>query len=579
MEDSVIFRLAGEGGEGVISCSDILTQSASQAGLEIFTFRTYPAEIKGGPCMYQLRVGREILFSKGDAVDVLVCFNQEAYDLHADSIRKQGGVLVYDSSSCKPKEGVPEIQYAIPVSDMARKELNSYLTKNIIFLGILAKLFNFPLEKLVSMISKRFVKKGEAIVNLNVRALEHGYKYVEQHVEKKDPYAVGRKDTNNRMVISGNQALALGALVAGCRFYAGYPITPATDIMEWLSKEMPRFGGALIQAEDEIAALSMVLGAGYGGVKAMTATSGPGFSLMTELLGLASMAEIPCVIVDVQRAGPSTGMPTKTEQSDLYQALYGGHGEAPRIVMALTSVQDSFYGIIRAFNYAVRCQCPVIVLSDQSLAQRTSTIPRPDLTSVLIEERRKPSEEELQAYKRYKLTTTGVSPMAIPGERGSIYTATGLEHGEEGSPNWDQKNHLTMQEKRYQKLDLVLKGAELIRHYGSDKPDVGIISWGSTEGVVREAVTTATSMGFKVGALHPRVLNPLPVHEMEAFIRSCKKIIVPELNYLGQFARLIRERFQVDVIPFNKISGLPFSPIEIVSEIERVTRQYIKTSK
>lgn len=565
----VIFRIGGEGGEGVISCGEILTLACARMGNEIYTFRSYPAEIKGGYAMYQLRTAPETLLSQGSAVDVLVCFNQEAYDRCHPDVNKESSVLVYDSSSCQPKEGVPTFAYAFPASEIARLEMRNYLTKNVLFLGVLSRLFGIDFAVLEGIIKQKLGKKGEAILNLNFQALKKGYQYAEQNLPKKDLFFVEVAKTENRIVLSGNQALAMGAIAAGCRFYAGYPITPATDIMEFLAKELPKFGGAVIQAEDEIAALSMVLGASYTGTKAMTASSGPGISLMAELIGLASMAEIPAVIVDCQRAGPSTGMPTKTEQSDLNHVLYAGHGEAPRIVMALSSVEDAFLGIIRAFNYAVRCQLPVIVLSDQYLAQRTATIRRPDVSTIVVEERLKPSAQDMEHYKRFRLTESGVSPMAIPGTKGGVFTATGIEHDEGCELSYEPDNHWRMTQKRFKKLNLVLKEPDLFRRYGISDQEIGILGWGSSEGVIREAVAKANARGMKVAAFHPKLIYPL-LPEIEVFIRSCKKVIVPELNFTGQFAREIRARFGVDVISYNKLAGLPFTPDELVKKIEEV---------
>ena len=573
MQNDIVFRVGGEGGEGVISCGEILTLACGRMGNEIYTFRSYPAEIKGGYAMFQIRTSHEVLLSQGSMVDILVCFNQEAYDRNIKDLRKEDSVLIYDSSSCQPQEGMPKNAYAIPASDLARLEMRNYLTKNIIFLGVLSKLFGVDFSILETIIKQKLGKKGDAILNLNFQALKKGYQYVEQNLTKKDLFFVApRTATENRLILSGNQALAMGAIAAGCRFYAGYPITPATDIMEFLARELPKFGGAVVQAEDEIAALSMVLGAAYTGSKAMTASSGPGISLMAELLGLAGMAEIPVVIVDCQRAGPSTGMPTKTEQSDLNHALYAGHGEAPRIVMALSSVEDAFFGMIRAFNYAVRCQTPVIVLSDQYLAQRTATIRRPDLSKVVVEERLKPTPQELESYKRFQLTESGVSPMSIPGDKGGVYTATGIEHDEGCELSYEPENHYQMSAKRFKKLNLVLKGPDLYRRHGVEDQEIGIIGWGSSEGVIREAVKKANERGMKVAAFHPKLLFPM-LPEIEVFIRSCKKVLVPELNYTGQFAREIRARFGVNVIPYNKVAGLPFTPDELLKKVEEVHEQ------
>ncbi len=570
MKSDIVFRIGGEGGEGVISAGEILTVACARMGLEIYTFRSYPAEIKGGPAMFQVRASKGILLSQGSEVDVLVCFNQEAYDHHARELRRDGqGVIIYDASSTKPEEGVHAILYGIPVSEMAKLELRNYLTKNIIFLGILSKLYGLDFSILEGILREKFGRKGEAILNLNFQALKHGYQYVEKNITKKDECYVEREKGDHRLVLSGNQALALGAIQAGMRFYAGYPITPATDIMEFLARELPRFGGTVVQAEDEIAAIGMVLGASFAGVKAMTASSGPGIDLMTEFLGLASMAEVPCVIVDCQRAGPSTGMPTKTEQSDLRHAISGGHGDAPRIVMALTSVEDAFYGIIRAFNYAVRCQVPVIVLSDQYLAQRTATVRKPDVSRVPVEEVAKPGGVDLNLYRRYRVTGSGVSPMTFPGTKGGGYSATGIEHDENCELSYEPANHREMSEKRWRKIKLILQGPDLFRRYGPLDAEVGIVGWGSSEGVIREAVAMAGAKGYRVAAFHPKILHPMP-NELGDFIRSVKTVVVPELNLTGQFAKEIRARYLVDVVQHNKVAGLPFTPNEILEKIEEV---------
>lgn len=578
MKTDVVFRIGGEGGEGVISSGEILTLACARMGLEIYTFRSYPAEIKGGPAMFQVRTSKEFLLSQGSEIDILVCFNQEAYDRHAKDLRKDGqGVIVYDSSSAKPEDGVDATLYGVPVSEMAKLEIRNYLTKNIIFLGILSKLFGIDFSILETIVREKFGRKGEAILNLNFQALKLGYQQVEKNLTKKDDFFVESKPTGSRLVLSGNQALALGAVQAGMRFYAGYPITPATDIMELLARELPRFGGTVVQAEDEIAAIGMVLGASFSGVKAMTASSGPGIDLMTEFLGLASMAEVPCVIIDCQRAGPSTGMPTKTEQSDLKHAIHAGHGDAPRIVMALSSVEDAFYGMIRAFNYSVRCQMPVIVLSDQYLAQRTATVRRPDVSKVAVEKLQRPSDTELEHYKRFRMTESGVSPVTVPGTPGGGYSATGIEHDEDCELSYEPENHRRMTEKRWKKANLLLQGPDLFRRYGSLDADVGIVGWGSSEGVIREAVAQATAKGYRVAAFHPKLLHPV-ANEVGDFVRSVKTVIVPELNYTGQFAREIRARYLVDVVQLNKVTGLPFTPNEILEKIEEVSESWSKST-
>ena len=293
---------------------------------------------------------------------------------------------------------------------------------------------------------------------------------------------------------------------------------------------------------------------------------------MLEMLGLAVAAELPAVIVNVQRVGPSTGMPTKTEQGDLYTAVYGGHGNCPRIVMALTNVEDCFYGIMRAFNLAEQFQMPVVVLSDASLGHRKATVPVPDITRVPVIERRKPAPAELTNYKRYQFTPDHVSPMSAPGMEGGGYVAEGLEHDETGYPAAsNHQNHLRSTQKRYGKFQHVeVIANDLVRTYGDPHPEIGVIGWGSTEGVIREAVQMAQAKGISVGALHPKILYPQPLAKLREFMQGTKAIIIPEVNYTGQFATLLRKRFTYDFIQLNKCIGLPFTPKEIFDKIEEV---------
>lgn len=568
-----VFRVGGEGGEGVISTGELLTIALARNGFEIYTFRTYPAEIKGGHANYQIRASDRLLLSQGAAVDVLLAFNEEAYQKHIEDVHP-GGVVIYDSDSFSPQVPDGLIAYAMPLTSIATQKVGVRLTKNIVALGVLAKLFDIPVQRFEELLKERFARKGQEVVQKNLIALHAGVEAASQQ-PKRDSIRLGDGARKTKeLVLSGNESLALGAIAAGCRIYAGYPITPATDIMEFLAKELPKVGGAVVQTEDEISAVGVVLGASYAGKKAMTATSGPGFSLMTEMIGLAVAAEIPAVIVDVQRVGPSTGMPTKTEQGDLYLAVYGGHGNCPRIVIGLTSVEDCFYSIIRAFNLSEQFQMPVIVLSDQYLGHRKATIPAPDPSQVPIVERRKPEGDELKDYKRYRFTPDFVSPMSIPGLEGGGYVAEGLEHDETGYPAAsNHPNHLRMTQKRYGKFQNVEAIAnELVRIYGEEHPEIGIISWGSTEGVVREAVAMALEAGYSVGALHPKILYPQPLLKLRDFMTGTKAIIIPEVNYTGQFATLLRKRFAYDFIQLNKCVGLPFTPKEIFDKIEEVAR-------
>lgn len=487
-----VFRVGGEGGEGVISTGEMLTLALARAGFEIYTFRTYPAEIKGGHANFQVRASGKLLLSYGAAVDVLLAFNEEAYQKHIKDVHP-GGVVIYDSDSFSPPSTDSLVCYAIPLTSLATEQVGVKLTKNIVALGACSQLFDIPFTTFEELLKEKFGRKGDMVVQKNLLALRVGADHIKQQ-QKRDQIRLGAGPRKTKeLVLSGNESFALGAIAAGCRFYAGYPITPATDIMEFLAKELPKLGGYVVQTEDEIAAIGVVLGASFAGKKAMTATSGPGFSLMTEMMGLAVAAELPAVIVNVQRVGPSTGMPTKTEQGDLYQACYGSHGSAPRVVMALTSVEDCFYGAMQAFNLAEQFQMPVVVLSDASLGHRKATVPVPDPSKVPIVERRQPTVEELKNYRRYRFTPDHISPMSVPGMEGGGYVAEGLEHDEVGYPAAsNHENHLRLTQKRYGKFAQVEKiSNELVRIYGEPHPEVGIIGWGSTEGVIREAVQMA----------------------------------------------------------------------------------------
>lgn len=569
----ITIRIAGESGEGVISTGDFITQAAARAGYHVLTFKTFPAEIKGGHAVYQLRLANHELYSQGDELDILIAFNQEGFDKHHAEI-KINGLLIYDSTSFTPPpvgEGVK--QFSVPLSKMAR-ELGFALGKNVVAVGAIAALFGLDPTFIIKLLDEKFKKKGPDVVKKNILALDEGFQYVQKNVPHGDFEIKPGEKKEDMLVLSGNQAIGLGTLAYGCRHYFGYPITPATDLMEFLATEFPKVGGAVIQAEDEIAALSMAIGASYAGHPAMTATSGPGLSLMVEMLGFAAMAEIPVVVVDVQRGGPSTGLPTKHEQSDLNLACFGGHGDAPRIVVAPISVNDCFWQTINAFSLAERYQMPVILLSDQSLAVRTETIPKPNLDSIIKHERTRWTGNNggngaNGGYKRYdRSSADGVSAMAYPGTAGGNYTATGLEHDEFGRPKYDSVSHCVMTEKRFKKLENLSHGWRPIAHYGDKNSEIGVLGWGSTLGQVREAIELAQAEGISVEAMAPKVVYPIMEDEIGAFVRSKKKILVAEVNYRGQFAELITAKFGKKVEKITRYGGSPFKAREIFDAVK-----------
>jgi len=601
-KNDFVIRIGGDtaADPGIISAGEIVTHAAALAGLDIYTFKTFPAEIKGGQALYQVRIGDRILLSQGDAVDVLVAFNQEAYELNCpdmvDGNTGAGGILIYDSDSVEPKPKHNRIDYGAPFTEIAENQVGSVLSKNMVALGVLAAALDIPNDEMVLAIKRQFVQKEGWIIDMNLKALAAGSNYFRQNATKQDSYAFPHSAHPPKLVLDGNEAVALGAIAAGVKVFAGYPVTPASSIMHFMQRELPKFGGVAIQAENELAGIGVILGASFAGKKAMTATSGPGLSLMVEQINLGAMAEIPAVIVNVQRGGASTGLPTKTAQGDLNIALYGVHNESPRIVMALTSVEDSFYGTIRAFNLAEEYQTPVIVLSDQYLGQRKATVSKPDLSKIEIEERIKPAAGEdacssrgdacysrkFEGYQRYRITDSGISPMATPGMKGFCYLASGLEHRESGAPDYTPQTHIEMTEKRFRKLSTLAKKLEepnysevFVREYGDSDAEIGILSWGSIEGVIREAVSRLQDEHAKIAALHPKLLNPLPIKRIQEFAMGKKRLIIPEVNYTGQLASLLRDKCgqwfcenKIELIQLNKDEGMPFTPGEICNKIK-----------
>ena len=581
-------RVGGDSAAGgIVTTGEIVARIAAFSGLEIYTTRTIPAEIKGGHVMFQLRTSEEPVYSQGDNVDMLIAFDQESIDNYYQLV-KPGGFLIYNANDGKPPARDDIKQYGLPLNDIAKK-INFSRGRNIITIGAMVKLFDLPYDKAEEVVRRQLGRKKE-LLDQNLLALRTGYEYVENNIAKESPYHLIPETgvvEEERLVMSGNQALAMGAIAGGCRFYAGYPITPASDIMEFLAAEFPQINGTMIQAEDEIAAINMCLGGSYAGARSMTATSGPGVALMVEALGHATMTEIPVVIVDVQRAGPSTGMPTKVSQGDLRLAIFGAADDAPRIVVAPVSVEDCFYQMVHAFNLAEKYQTPVIFLSDQDMSVRVVTIPPFDMNRVKLEPRLlwDPSSvstnnngasgngSSTREYLRYKVTDDGISPMSLPGMPGGQYTAEGLEKEESGAPAYTVELHTRNFHKRARKLANALKDYaawEMYETFGDMDAPVAVIGWGSTIGPVKEAVLRAQSEGMPVAVLYPKLLYPLPVQHLGEFIAKRERIIVPELNFAGQFGRMLQAQFERDMLPLTRYGGTPLAARDVYNKIKEV---------
>lgn len=576
-------RIGGEGGEGTITLGDLFTRIAAVSGLEVYSFRTYPAEIRGGQVMYQTRLGLDRVMTEGDEAHVLVAMNRQAWvEEHGDLCRN--AALVCEASADIPENN--NRQYPIPAEKIA-EALDWSRGKNFVLLGALIWFFRLDINGAEKLVKERMGRHPESLEK-NLVAMRRGYGYAERTYPEPFPFTLPLPNTvEERILLSGADAMALGALVAGCKFYAGYPITPATPLMESMAKFLPAFGGKLIQVEDEMAAINMAIGASYAGQLAMTATSGPGLSLMVEALGLASMAEIPLVIVNVQRAGPSTGLPTKTSQGDLFLALYGGHGDAPRFVLAPDSVKDCYFQTIYAFSLAERFQMPVIVLSDQSMAARQETTPLPGEPWNGPLSRITPTPEELaDDYQRYAYTETGISPITHPGIPGGMYLAESLEHDAYGHPDQRPENHQRMMQKRANKVEtarnMLSTWRMTSRRWGDAGAPFGIMGWGSTRGAVRETTKRLRAQGIPIEAIYPHTLLPMPDQAIADFISTKRAILVPELNFSGQFGRMIEHRYyreldelNVHIYQLKKEQGVPFK----IREIYEATMDMIEAER
>jgi 2-oxoglutarate ferredoxin oxidoreductase subunit alpha len=577
--DDIVIGIVGSGGDGVISSGELLVSAAAAEGLYATILKSFGPQIRGGESSCRVRISQDEALSYGDRLDVLVAFNWADFARFREELTLAPGVLViYDTKDGTPPEEIPvdpalaPVVLRIPFHDLAA-EAGSALSKNILLLGVLGELLDLPTEGIAGAVERKFQRKSAEVRAANRKALDAGRAYVLRELaDAPSPIAFVHERGEPKLLMTGNEALAFGALKAGCRLYAGYPITPSSDVMEWLANELPRFGGTMMQTEDEIAAIGMCVGASFGGTKAMTSTAGPGLSLMTEFLGLASIAEIPLVIADIQRVGPSTGIPTKTEQCDFAHAAHAGPGDTPRVVVAPYDVADCFHMAIEAFNIAEEYQTPVLLLSDQYLGQRKESVEPFDIHRWPVVDRVTYGGNGSEPYRRYRLDDGTVSPMAIPGQAGGEHTISGLEHVESGDPTSSSAVHARMNARRHAKLERLARerGADLVQTFGAEHPKLGIVCWGSTSAQAREAARRLNREGHSVGVCVPQLLCPLPVAPIAAFLASVERAVWVELNHQGQFYHWAKARLDLDPARsrlYARSGGMPFSVEEIVGQV------------
>ena len=584
-EMNIVIEICGSAGEGTISAGEILSRFMSSQGFEIMSFDSYPAEIRGfGKCVAHTRISTHPIFSPGKLADVLIALN-DVHSISQLSALKENGILIYDSQPSKPhsedksvvgwaKPGM--ISYGIPLNMLAHKAAGNARGMNMVALGALAALFHVDKSAFTGSIEARYAKKKQIVIDSNVNSFMEGYDWTQKNIKKIDPHSFKNIDLGSpeeKLIINGNQLVAQAALDADLSFYAGYPITPATKIMEILSRELPKHGGTLLQTEDEIAAIGAVIGAGFGGKRAMTGTSGPGFALMTEFTGLSVMAEVPAVIINSQRGGPSTGIPTKTEQSDFNSAVFGGTGDSPRVVLAPTDTKSCYEATVLALYLAEKYQTLVVLLLDFFLSNSIRNIEIPQKPSLeTLNANIAPDKSDLKGYKRYKITENGISPRVIPGTPGGMFFSTGLEHDEYGRPNYSDANHLKMTQKRYNKFHSVLMEAPDPEISAADKKefDIGVVSWGSSAGAAHEAAMTAQKQGINAASFSSMMISPFPEKALLDFSAKCKKILIPELNFSGQFAGFVTHVLKRPVERLNFITGRPMASEDILEKMREM---------
>jgi 2-oxoglutarate/2-oxoacid ferredoxin oxidoreductase subunit alpha len=577
MISQLSWKVGGQQGEGIESTGEIFSIALNRLGYYLYGYRHFSSRIKGGHTNNKIRVSTTPIRSIADDLDILVAFDQESIDFNFHELR-DGGIVIADA---KFNPTIPEGQnvtlYAVPFTDIATN-LGTSLMKNMVAVGASSAVLGLDINVYQEVVQEIFGRKGQQVVEKNMEAIRAGAQYMKEQLgDHVQTMKLEKADGKKRMFMIGNDALALGALAGGARFMAAYPITPASEIMEYLIKKLPELGGAVIQTEDEIAACTMAIGANYAGVRAFTASAGPGLSLMMESIGLAGMTETPLVIVDTQRGGPSTGLPTKQEQSDLMAMIYGTHGEIPKIVMAPSTVQEAFYDMVEAFNLAEEYQCPVIVLSDLQLSLGKQTVEPLEYDKIeirrgkLVKEELPPLEKK-DNFKRYEITEDGISPRVIPGTPNGIHHVTGVEHAETGRPSEVAANRNAQMDKRLRKLKHIRFNTPVHKNVKHDEADLLIVGFISTRGAIEEAIDRLEQDGVKVNHAHIRLLHPFPMDEVLPLVESAKKVVVVEQNATGQLANILKMNVghAEKISSVLKYDGNPFLPNEVYTKCKEL---------
>ncbi|PGL67953.1 2-oxoacid:acceptor oxidoreductase subunit alpha [Bacillus sp. AFS055030] len=571
MIEQLSWKVGGQQGEGIESTGEIFAIALNRLGYYLYGYRHFSSRIKGGHTNNKIRVSTTEVRAISDDLDILVAFDQETIDVNFYELRK-GGIVIADA---KFNPTIPDSTdvtlYSIPFTELAT-ELGTSLMKNMVAVGASSAILGLSIEVFREVVDEIFGKKGQQIVEKNIEAIARGAEEMREMLGVNvNKMQLAEADGKKRMFLIGNDAIAMGALAGGSRFMAAYPITPASEIMEYLIKKLPQYGGAVIQTEDEIAACTMAIGANYAGVRTLTSSAGPGLSLMMEAIGLSGMTEVPLVIVDTQRGGPSTGLPTKQEQSDLMAMIYGTHGEIPKVVIAPSTVEEGFYDMVEAFNVAEEFQVPVIVITDLQLSLGKQTVEPLQFEKVQIRrgkfdyKQELPVSENKEYFKRYEVTEDGVSPRVVPGMKGGIHHVTGVEHDEMGKPSESPINRNQQMDKRMRKLNNLKFPNPVLVNSKHEDADVLLVGFNSTRGAIEEAMVRLEQDGIKVNHAHIRLIHPFPTNELMPELKKAKRVIVVENNATGQLASIIKMNcgHAEKISSLLKYDGNPFLPKEI----------------
>ncbi|MDM5247032.1 MULTISPECIES: 2-oxoacid:acceptor oxidoreductase subunit alpha [unclassified Lysinibacillus] len=573
------WKVGGQQGEGIESTGEIFSMAMNRLGYFLYGYRHFSSRIKGGHTNNKITVRPTEVRSIADDLDILVAFDQETIDVNYKELTETG-VILADSKfdPVKPEDSKAPL-FAVPFTEVAA-ELGTSLMKNMVAIGATASLLNLEDEVFQNVVDDIFGKKGEEVVQKNMEAIARGHELMNGLLgDRVGEWKLAPADGNRRMFMIGNDAIALGALAAGTRFMAAYPITPASEIMEYLIKKLPKFGGAVIQTEDEIAAATMAIGANFGGVRSFTASAGPGLSLMMEAIGLSGMTEQPLVVVDTQRGGPSTGLPTKQEQSDLMAMLYGTHGEIPKVVIAPSTMEEAFFDTIQAFNIAEELQLPVILMTDLQLSLGKQSVEPFDYNKIEIRRGKIVTDDIEEAadkayFKRYENTEDGISPRVLPGTLNGIHHVTGVEHDETGKPSEATGNRQVQMDKRFRKLAALKFDNPVYANAPHEEADILLVGFNSTRGAIEEVQERLNAQGMKVNHAHIRLIHPFPSTEVAPLVAKAKKVIVVENNYTGQLANIMKMNIgghdKIETI--TKYNGTPFLPGELENRVKELTR-------